>query len=106
VGASRVHASGFLRTIAVVVMTLGLVACSQTEGTARGVVTSVEGTLEEVTSFVVLVDGSELDFTPTADGDYDFPLSHLREHQRTGEPVLVGWEIVGSVRYALSLADG
>ena len=105
-GASRVHASGFLRTIAIVVMTLGLVACSQTEGTARGVVTSVEGTLEEVTSFVVLVDGSELEFTPTADGDYDFPLSHLREHQRTGEPVLVGWEIVGSVRYALSLADG
>ena len=55
---------------------------------------------------MVLVEGSELEFTPTADGEYDFPLSHLREHQRTGEPVLVGWEIVGSVRYALSLADG
>lgn len=105
-GASRVHASGLLRTIAVVVMALGLVACNQTEGNARGVVTSVDGSLEDVTSFEVLVEGSELEFTPTADGDYDFPLSHLREHQRTGEPVLVGWEIVGSVRYALSLADG
>ncbi len=105
-GASRVHASGVLRTIAVVVMTLGLVACNQTEGTARGVVTSVDGSLEDVTSFEVLVEGSEFEFTPTAEGDYDFPLSHLREHQRTGEPVLVGWEIVGSVRYALSLADG
>ena len=105
-GASRVHASGILRSIAVVVMTLGLLACSQTDGTARGVVTSVDGSLEEVSSFVVLVEGSELEFTPTAEGDYDFPLSHLREHQRTGEPVLVGWEIVGSVRYALSLADG
>ena len=72
---------------------------------ARGVVTSVDGTLEDVTSFVVLVEGSELEFTPTGDGEYDFPLSHLREHQRTGEPVLVG-EMVGSVRYALSLADG
>ena len=105
-GASRVHASGVLRSIAVVVMTLGLVACNQTDGTARGVVTSVDGSLEDVTSFVVLVEGSELEFIPTADGEYDFPLSHLREHQRTGEPVLVGWEIVGSVRYALSLADG
>jgi hypothetical protein len=106
VGASRVHASGILRSVAVVVMLLGLVACNQTEGTARGVVTSVDGSLEDVSSFVVLVEGSELEFTPTADGEYDFPLSHLREHQRTGEPVLVGWEIVGSVRYALSLADG
>ncbi|MET0697376.1 MAG: hypothetical protein ABWZ58_08095 [Acidimicrobiia bacterium] len=105
-GASRVHASGILKPITVVVMTLGLVACNQAEGTARGVVTSVDGSLEDVTSFVVLVEGSELEFLPTADGDYDFPLSHLREHQRTGEPVLVGWEIVGSVRYALSLADG
>ncbi len=105
-GASRVHASGILRSVAVVVMLLGLVACNQTEGTARGVVTSVDGSLEDVSSFVVLVEGSELEFTPTAEGEYDFPLSHLREHQRTGEPVLVGWEIVGSVRYALSLADG
>jgi hypothetical protein len=105
-GASRVHASGILKSITVVVMTLALVACNQTEGTARGVVTSVDGSLEDVISFVVLVEGSELEFFPTADGDYDFPLSHLREHQRTGEQVLVGWEIVGSVRYALSLADG
>jgi len=95
-----------LKTLATILMTVSLIACNQTSGTVRGVVTSVEGTLEEVASFVVLVEGSELEFTPVGDGDYDFPLSHLREHQRTGEPVLIGWEIVGSVRYALSLADG
>jgi hypothetical protein len=94
------------RRLVVIVMTLALAACTQTSGTARGVVTSVDGTLEAVDSFVVLVEGAELEFAPVADGDYDFPLSHLREHQRTGEPVLVGWEIVGSVRYALTLADG
>ncbi len=105
-GASRVHASGPLRTFAGVVLTISLLACSQTSGTARGVVTSVEGTLEDVSSFMVLVEGSELEFTPSPEGDYAFPLTHLREHQRTGEPVLVGWEMVGSVRYALSLADG
>lgn len=92
--------------VTVVTLTLVLASCSQTSGTARGVVASVDGTLDEVTSFVLLADGSELEFTPVADGEYDFPLSHLREHQRTGEPVLVGWEIVGSVRYALTLADG
>ncbi len=85
---------------------MALVSCSQTEGTARGIVVSVEGTIEDVTSFVVLVEGSELEFVPVEDGDYDFPLSHLREHQRTGEPILVDWELIGSVRYALSLADG
>jgi hypothetical protein len=107
VGGTRVHAPGiFLKAGAVIAMTVGLLACNQTEGTVRGVVTAVDGTLEDVTTFEVLVEGSEIEFTPTADGDYDFPLSHLREHQRTGEPVLVGWEIVGSVRYALSLADG
>jgi hypothetical protein len=95
-----------LRAVAVLAVTLSLVSCAQTSGTARGVVTSVEGTLEEVTSFVVLVEGSELEFAPVPNGDYVFPLSHLREHQRTGEPVLVGWEIAGSVRYALTLADG
>jgi hypothetical protein len=92
--------------MAAIVMTLAVVACDQTSGTARGLVTAVEGDLVNVTSFVVLVEGDEVEFTPTPEGDYDFPLSHLREHQRTGEPVLVGWELVGSVRYALSLADG
>jgi hypothetical protein len=87
-------------------MGLTLVACDQTSGTALGLVTSVEGDLQDVTSFVVLVEGDELEFTPSPEGDFDFPLSHLREHQRTGEPVLVGWELVGSVRYALTLADG
>ena len=105
-GASRIHASGVLRASAVIALTISLIACNQTSGTARGVVTSVEGTLQDVSSFMVLVEGSELEFTPSPEGDYAFPLAHLREHQRTGEPVLVGWEMVGSVRYALSLADG
>lgn len=95
-----------LLLLSLVVTAASLVACTQSSGTVRGVVTSVEGTLEEVTSFMVLVEGTELEFVPVADGDYDFPPSHLREHQRTGEPVLVGWELTGSVRYALSLADG
>jgi hypothetical protein len=105
-GEPRVHPPIVLKVAAAVVISVALVACGQTSGTARGLVTSVEGDLQDVTSFFVLVEGDEIEFTPSPEGDYDFPLSHLREHQRTGEPVLVGWELVGSVRYALSLADG
>jgi hypothetical protein len=70
------------------------------------VVVTVEGTLEDVTAFSVLVEGEELRFVPVEDGEYEFALPHLREHRLTGEPVLVGWEIVDNVRFALSLADG
>lgn len=83
-----------------------LVACAQDSGTARGVVISVEGTLEDVTAFSVLVEGEEWRLLPTEDGEYEFGLPHLREHQLSGQPILVGWEIVDNVRYALSLADG
>jgi hypothetical protein len=83
-----------------------LTACAQTSGTTVGVVTAVDGNLSDVTSFTVLSAGSELVFVPTEDGDYDFPLSHLREHLRTGEPVAVDWELVDEDRYATSLADG
>lgn len=83
-----------------------LVACAQTSGTARGIVLGVEGSLEEVSSFTVLVEGQELTFVPVEDGDYDFPLSHLREHLRTGEPILVTWQLENGTREALALADG
>lgn len=88
------------------VVSMTILACSQASGTARGVVTSVEGTIDEVTAFTLLTEGEELEFVPVEDGDYAFPLSHLREHQRTGEPVFVEWELVGTVRQALSLTDG
>ena len=94
------------RRVAAVIVALALVACTQTSGTARGVVVAVDGDLEQVASFTVLVDGDEWMLVPVPDGEYAFALPHLREHQRTGEPVLVGWELVDNVRYALSLADG
>lgn len=95
-----------MRALALGLAVVAMVACSQTTGTVRGIVTSVDGDLEDVTSFTILVEGSPITFVPVEGGDYDFPLSHLREHQRTGEPVFVDWELVGTVRYALSLADG
>lgn len=84
-----------------------LAACGpQTSGTLQGIVVDVTGDLTTVERFTVLVEGDELVFEPSADGDYDFPLPHLREHLRTGEPVLVGFDTVDGVRIATTLADG
>lgn len=93
------------RRIAAAVLVV-IAACSATSGSVKGPVTSVDGDLTEVTSFSVLVEGEVWRFTPTADGDYAFPLQHLGEHQRSGAPVIVGWELRDDVRYALSVADG
>lgn len=65
--------------------------CSQDSGTMRGIVVEVEGDLENVSGFSVLVDGDVIEFSPSPAGTYAFPLTHLREHLRTGEPVQVGW---------------
>jgi hypothetical protein len=100
------HVAHVAKVIALLLVTVSTIACTQTEGTVRGVITTVEGDLDDVVAFTALVDGAELRFVPVQDGDYDFPLPHLREHQLTGEPVLVDWELVGTVRYALSVADG
>jgi hypothetical protein len=89
-----------------VLFALLLVACAQTSGRVRGIVVGVEGSLEEVTTFTLLVEGEEMSFVPIEDGDYDFPVSHLREHQRTGEPVVVTWEMEDGTREAVALADG
>lgn len=72
----------------------------------RGVVVDVTGDLTTVEDFTVLVEGDPIRFVPTPDGDYAFPLPHLRDHLRTGEPVLVGWELVDGTRRATSLDDG
>ena len=105
-GSPRVLAPGLLTRSAAIVTVALLAACAPTAGTVRGVITSVEGTIDEVTAFTLLVDGAEDRFLVYEDVEYGFPLSHLREHQRTGEPVFVEWRLVGTVRYALSVADG
>jgi hypothetical protein len=87
-------------------MVVLLAACAQASGTMRGVVTSVEGTIDQVTAFTLLVDGAEERFLVDEEVDYGFPLPHLRDHERSGEPVFVEWHLVGTVMYALSVADG
>jgi hypothetical protein len=90
----------------IVMSALSIAGCSATTGTAAGVVIEVEGSLSEVESFTVLSEGDTIEFLPLEGQDYEFPLDHLREHVRSGEPVVVEWEIRDDVHYALAISDG
>jgi hypothetical protein len=84
-----------------------IVACSSApEDAVRGVVVDVQGSLDEIESFTVLVDGQQMVFVPTEEGDYAFPLGHLRDHLRGGEPVLVGFEEQDDRLVATFIDDG
>lgn len=82
-----------------------IVACAQDSGTVMGVVTQVEGDLSEVRTFTLLVEGNSMTFTPAADGDFDYPLTHLREHLRDGTPVRVSWQREGDRNLAVAVGD-
>lgn len=83
-----------------------LVACSgSSQGTTEGLVVDVKGDLEVVTEFSVLGgDGIEV-FSPAGDGDFAFPLPHLREHILSGTPVVVFWELRDGVKTAVLVDD-
>ena len=82
-----------------------LIACAQDSGTVIGVVTQVDGDLSKVRTFTLLVEGDSMTFTPAAGGNFDFPLTHLREHLRDGSPVRVSWERDGDRNVAVAVGD-
>ncbi len=94
------------RLAAIAILMILLTSCTQLSGTSKGLVTAVDGSLTDVASFSVLSGGAELEFLPLPDQIYEFPLQHLREHLRTGEQVIVEWELRDDLRYALSISDG
>lgn len=92
-------------TIAAAVLAMVIAGCGAESGTTIGVVTAVDGDLSTVRSFTVLDDGELVTFAPAADGQYAFPLPHLTEHLRSGEPVRVEWGLIGGIRIALRVED-
>jgi hypothetical protein len=93
------------RLLGLVLSVALLVACSPSSGTMVGVVVEVGGDLTAITSFTLLVEGDLVVFQPAADGDYAFPLPHLRDHLRDGLPIRVGWERREGQMVAISLED-
>lgn len=88
------------------VLALSLSACSASSGEeATGIVVDVEGELEDIDRFTILVGGERMAFETSEDGNYAFPLGHLRDHLRSGEPVVVRWEERGDRLVATFIDD-
>jgi hypothetical protein len=82
--------------VAVVIMSVSACSTSPTtsEDTLTGVISEVSGDLTTLTAFVVLAeDGSSHRFTPVDGLLFEGgPLTHLREHVVTGQPIVVTFE--------------
>lgn len=91
-----------LLAVAVVAMILLVSGCSTVDDPSdnmlSGIISEVSGDLATVTGFVVLgEDGSSHRFTPTDGLLFEGgPLTHLREHVVTGQPVVVTFELGAS----------
>ena len=90
---------------AVVVAAVVAALLPSDSGQLTGIVVSVDGDLTTVRSFEVLSDGDRFAFEPAPDGDFAFPLPHLRDHLRTGEPIAVEYERVDGDLLAMRVSD-
>lgn len=85
---------------------LTLASCAQTE-TVTGAVVAVDGNLTDVSSFTILSQsGDRIELRPSPAGVYAFPLPHLRDHLRDGDPVRVSYTEEDGILLALTLEDG
>lgn len=96
-----------LAVLVMVLVTVTLVACGGSGGTSVvGVVVDYQGDLVTVDTFTLLTaDGDEFEFVPAPDGDFSFPLPHLREHLATGDPISVRYVQDGGRRVAVAVDD-
>ena len=78
------------------VLALLCVSCAQPPDGASvtGVVIAVDGNLTEVASFTIVTsDAEQLTFVPDPNaGNPGFPLVHLADHIRSGDPVEVHYD--------------
>lgn len=94
--------------VTAVTVSLFLAACgaSDSETTVVGVVVDYQGDLVSVDSFTVRTEsGEEIQLRPAEDGDFAFPLPHLREHMTTADPIEVSFAEEGDDIVATAVSD-
>jgi hypothetical protein len=88
---------------------LGSTACGEQAPAApsvlTGVITEVSEADDRVTSFNLDADGKSYRILIDARRDYGFDLTHLFEHQTTGDPVQVRLQQREEALYALRIDD-
>lgn len=92
----------------IVIAMVALVACSGSDKTVEGRLAEMEGDLEVVRSFVLLNgDGERLEFMVDPGATFHGgPLSHVRDHLLSGEPVVVFYTEQGGDLVATGVEDG
>lgn len=93
------------RCCVALLMTIAACGDGQDQGSVEGLVVGVDGGLTSVHEFSVLADNGTEDFAPAEDGDFAFPLQHLRDHMISGEPIVVFWEDRDGVKTAVFVDD-
>lgn len=83
-------------------------ACSSTGRVVEGRLIEVQGDLSAIESFVVLTsDGESFEFVADAAATFhDGPLSHIRDHLISGEPIVVSYTERDGQRVATGVEDG
>lgn len=93
---------------AAVMMFFVVSACGTSENgtTVVGVVVDYQGDLVSVDSFTIRIgSGEEIKLRPADDGDFAFPLPHLREHMTTADPIEVSFMEEDGEVVATSVTD-
>lgn len=95
-----------MRRIGALLALMLLSSCgSSQQGTLEGLVVDVQGDLSAVSQFSVLTESGIEVLVPATDGEFAFPLQHLREHILSGVPVVVFWELRGGEKFAVFVDD-
>jgi hypothetical protein len=98
----------FIVTLAIL-LGVGSTACGKEAPAApsvvTGVITKVAAAGSEVTSFDLDADGESYRIQIDPGRDYGFDLTHLNEHQSTGDPVRVRLRERDEALYALRIDD-
>jgi hypothetical protein len=90
-------------------LVMGSTACGEEAPAApsvvTGVITEVAAADDEVTSFNLDAAGESYEILIDSARDYGFDLTHLYEHQTTGDPVRVRLQQREEALYALRIDD-
>ena len=96
----------FCVAVAAVALLLASCGASQNDTTVVGVVVNYQGDLVSVDSFTVRTESGELlQLLPADDGDFAFPLPHLREHMTTADPIEVSFLEESGSLVAIAVSD-
>ncbi len=99
------------KALAVLLLALIAAGCGGDDEPSRppseltGVIVAVKGEGSEVRSFTLEAEGEEHEILIASELDYGFDLAHLREHERTGEPVECRLFERDGRLYALTIED-